>query len=364
MMVQTGVVALARRCRLAIIILAVTLGGCGGLSVSTIDVGGENGNWAALLHDIRAFERRIGFVDTGNFKVFSASQRAYPFCGHVSRLILPYSYEDPAIVWWGQISADDCRARGRDADVYVGESEALGEISAPVTPAMVGGKLDRFIYLVIHEDCHDQFELPQGFEEALCNLIAYQAMTEFAAEKFGTASVEYQEALRYAETQAAARVTNVHYERLAALYARYERRELAQEALLLERSVLLKNAASAMRRDADHLNNVSMANHMTYSRHYPLVESAYRVLGRDVARTVAFFRQVDGNKPERKDVMKRLGTISEESIEFIRGYESAIAETVRMMIAAAGATRQTGIWDLLRGLAQPRPASPEFGGGN
>ena len=24
---------------------------------------------------------------------------------------------------------------------------------------MITGKLDRFIYLVIHEDCHDQFEL-------------------------------------------------------------------------------------------------------------------------------------------------------------------------------------------------------------
>jgi hypothetical protein len=165
-------------------------GGCGGYRESTVGVGGENGKWQALLTELRDFERRIGFRGTRNFAAFSTSQRAYPFCGHVSRLVLPYSYEDPAIVWLAQVSAEECRVRGRDADVFYGESEAVGEIGAPVTHSMIDGKLDRFIYLVIHEDCHDQFELPQGVEEALCNLIAYKAMIAFAAEKYGTDAVE------------------------------------------------------------------------------------------------------------------------------------------------------------------------------
>jgi hypothetical protein len=63
--------------------------------------------------------------------------------------------------------------------------EAVGEVGVPVTTALLEGKLDRFLYLVIHEDCHDQFEFPYGFEEALCNLIAYQGMKAFSTRQYG-----------------------------------------------------------------------------------------------------------------------------------------------------------------------------------
>jgi hypothetical protein len=153
---------------------------------------------------------------------------------------------------------------------------------------------------------------------------------------------------------AVSRATIVHYERLAALYARYERNEISQEILLHERAAIFRNASNALRRGEDQLNNVSFANQMTYSRHYPLMESAYNALGRDVGRTVAFFRQVDRTKPTIADMRKQLGTSNDASVEFIRVHESAVAEVIRKSLGGTGAFRSTGMGSSRQGLAQPR----------
>jgi len=50
---------------------------------------------------------------------------------------------------------------------------------------------------------------------------------------------------------------------------------------------------------------VRIANYMTYSRHYPFLESVFVALGSDLARTVALFRQVDNIKPSSAAVMQQ-----------------------------------------------------------
>src|SRR5258705_674938 len=192
---------------------------------------GVTSEGAVLLREIRGYERGIGFASTNNFANLTREQEAFPFCGRASRLVLPYSYEDPAIEWFDVQSEGECRALARDADFYYGETEALGEVARPLTPAMVDGKLDRFIYLVIHEDCHDQFDFPYGIEEALCDLLTFKAMAAFAAEKYGEYSFEAWAVRRYIETETArAYATINYYEQLAALYARYERNEISSAA--------------------------------------------------------------------------------------------------------------------------------------
>ena len=122
---------------------------------------------AVVIDGIRDFERRIGFRPTDNFADLDKETESYPFCGTVSSLHLPYSYEDPAIRWIDTPTEEECRTlAGPDADVYFGQTEAVGEQGTPVTTAMLSGSLVRFVYLVFHEDCHDQFELPCGIEEA------------------------------------------------------------------------------------------------------------------------------------------------------------------------------------------------------
>jgi hypothetical protein len=158
--------------------------------------------WTALAEDIRTFERRIGFRETKNFTRFADAKDRLFSCGHVSRLYLPYSYQDPAIEWAYTMTEKECRALGKTADILFLESEAWGENETPVTTSMLTAPLDRVVYVLIHEDCHDQFELPHGIEEPLCNVIAYNAMTEYGEQTLKARPHQFEAVRRYATDQA------------------------------------------------------------------------------------------------------------------------------------------------------------------
>lgn len=322
---------------LAVIALTtVSIAGCERvqefLNPTPPDVSAE---WTALLTEVRAFERRIGFRETDNFRAFSPDHAAFPFCGYVSHFYLPYSYQDTAIRWLESATEEECREAAADADVYYGFVEAWGESATPVTPSMVESKLDRFLYLVIHEDCHDQFDLPFGIEEALCNVITYQAMAAFSAERYGRFASANRAVRRYADTQAQiTKATIGYYDQLAALYSRHERAEISSDVLLRERGAIFLQAARALARGDEEMNNVTIANEMTYSRHYPFLESVFDALGRDLARTVSFFMQVDKIKPSKAAVMKERGIAEEDSVQLVRAYEASLVTTIREALAA------------------------------
>jgi hypothetical protein len=299
-----------------------------------------SGEWAELLKEVRTYERRIGFVDTDNFANLTQDYDAAYFCGVASRLVLPYSYDDPAISWTEPESEEECRERGGDADVYYGAVEVLGEVGTPVTPSMIDNKLDRFLYLVIHEDCHDQFELPGGIEEALCDLITYKGMAEFTRARFGLISTENRAIRRYADAQSKnARATIAYYTQLETLYARYVRGEITADALLQERAVVFGAAEKSLGWIKGGLNNVGLANDMTYSRHYPFMESVFDALGRDLPRTITFFRHVDKIKPDPDSVIKNL-RLRPNSVEFVRAYEAGVVEATRKALIKAEGKEQ------------------------
>lgn len=294
---------------------------------------GRYERWAGLIGEVRAFERRIGFNQAANFLRFAEDTESFPFCGHAPRLYLPYSYEDPAIRWSDSVTKQECLATGHGEDRYFGTTEAPGEIAAPLTRSMLSAPLERFLYLVIHEDCHDQFDFPAGIEEALCNVIAYQAMAAFARERFGSKSRELRAIITYVNKESErSLLTRAYYRRLASLYARYERRELPVQALLRERDVLLRLAEQVLARAEGSLNNVSLAADMTYDRHYALFVSVHDLLGSDLAPTVAFFRRVDVFKPSRGHVLQRHGLADAASVNFVRAYEEAVLETIRRQL--------------------------------
>jgi hypothetical protein len=291
-------------------------------------------NWRALLDDLRAFERTIGYTPTNNFKSVTGERESYPFCGQASRYTLPYSYEDPAIRWFDNVSEEQCNAQRNEIDVYFGSVEAMGEIGTPVTPAMISGDLDRFIYLVIHEDCHDQFDLPYGVEEALCDVITYHAMAAFSKQKYRWYSREDRAIKSYTREQLRQTLATIrHYDRLDALYARYRRAEISAQVLLRERAVVFAAAERALEHDEGTLNNIVLANLMTYSRHYPILESVFLALGSDLARTVNFFRHVDKRKPSRAETLQRHRSADATSVEFVRAYEMAVVQTTENALA-------------------------------
>jgi hypothetical protein len=288
----------------------------------------------ALIREVSVYERRIGFRETENFRRLAEERRSFPFCGNAPRLYLPYSYEDPSIKWYDVETVEQCHAFEENADVYFGHSEAMGEIKAPVTPAMLSATLARLIYLIVHENCHDQFELPYGIEEPLCNVIAYGSLPAFAGEHYGLLRAEYYAVGLYANSASTfARTTIRYYEELAALYAAHAKLGAGSERdVLRRRADILQRAGRNLGWSSAEMNNVLLANAMTYSRHYPFVEEVFEVLGRDVARTVAFFREVDATRPRSEEVMRRHGLKSAESVDYLRAYESSVIATARELL--------------------------------
>jgi len=286
-------------------------------------------DWQALLDAVRAFEQRMGFRATQNFKLRRDAAASYTTCVYVPRFTLPYSYQDPMIRWSDATDEQACRAAANGDDVYFTHVEAVGESATAMTQRILAGKLDRFLYLVIHEDCHDQFDLPFGFEEPLCNVLAYAGIAAFARKHYGWLTPERQAARRYVQRQA--RLTHAvvrYYGQIERLYARHARGRLTDEAALRARAYVFGAAERTLGWYRDTMSNVGLANEMTYSRHYPLIERVHRALGHDVAKTVAFFKAVDRAKPAAQTVLKAVGASDTSDIRFVRAYEAAIVETV------------------------------------
>jgi hypothetical protein len=200
---------------------------------------------------------------------------------------------------------------------------------------MLSAPLTRFVYLVIHEDCHEQFELPYGIEEALCNVLAFRAMAQWAEDRFRSAPRERQEMLRFVREGAKdSHAALGFYKRVAVLYARHDRSAITPAVLLRERARLFRTAERELAWPKGSMNNVWLANTMTYARHYPLIERVLAALGGDVARTVAFFRDVDAAKPTPDEVVARYGLKDRTGLAFVRANEAALAETILKRLVA------------------------------
>lgn len=288
--------------------------------------------WPTLLEEIRAFERRIGFRETPNFAKLATDRTAFHYCGRTSNRHLPYSYQDERIEWPEIEREELCRAVGADTDVHFGKAEAWGEIGTPITAAMLAGSIDRFVYLVIHEDCHDQFEFPNGIEEPLCDIITHRAMAQFAATAFRWHTVESRAIKNYARTEARrVAVVNRHYEQAQALYARFERGEISHESLLEARAHIYARVEHELNLQAGQLDNIALANYMTYSRHYPALARIAAAWGDDLPGMMEFFRLADARKPSREAWVKRTGAKSERSAAFLQAYERAVLETIQAL---------------------------------
>ena len=291
------------------------------------------GDWRELLVELRSFERRIGFKETNNFAAFSTERTAYPFCGQAPNRRLPYSYQDPLIQWLDSVNEAKCRDVPADTDVYFGEVEAWGEIGTPVTASMVAGTLDRFVYLVIHEDCHDQFELPMGIEEPLCDIITHRAMAQFSSQQFRWYAVENRAIKNYARMESRhVHATIRYYGELETLYRRHELDEFGHDAMLQARARIFSRAERSLELPPGQLNNISFANYMTYSRHYPVLERAINRLGTNLDEALELFRRVDKLKPSPEDVMQRERITERKSAAFARAYEVAVLGTVEHVL--------------------------------
>src|SRR5436190_3325713 len=147
----------ARRGALAAVLLALALAACGPLYPVDPNLPAlrPRAEWSRLLEDVRAYQERIGFERTPNFQRADEAVEGYVMCGHSSPLYLPYSYEDPAIRWLEVATEEQCRASAKGGDVSFAIAAAFAGRATPLTRKMLTAPFARFLYVVVHEDCHE-----------------------------------------------------------------------------------------------------------------------------------------------------------------------------------------------------------------
>jgi hypothetical protein len=219
----------------------------------------------------------------------------------------------------------------------------MAGLGTPVTGKMLIAPLARFLYVAIHEDCHEQFALPGGIEEALCNALAYAGMEQIARERFNDSPVEYRAISEFTSSGAARAEFMVGlYEELAAVYARHQSALISEETLLEQRAEIFSNAAQRLERSRAALNNIWLATAVTYGRHYRLMRRVIDAFDGDLAQAVAFFRRVDSAKLDRPSFAAKHGCGGEDNIAFVRAYEAAIVAVIERSLAAGNVLEDAG----------------------
>lgn len=312
--------------------------------------------WNSLLEDVRSYQQRIGFEPTPNFRRADEAKGHYAFCAHASPLYLPYSYQDPAIRWLNARTEEECRAAAENWDMSFRVTDVVAGVGTPVTGKMLVAPLPRFLYLVMHEDCHEQFGLPSGIEEALCNALAYAGMEQIARERFNDWPIEYRAISDYVRAGAAsAEFTLGLYEAVSALYAQHEGGLISEEALLQQRGEIFRSTEQRLARAEGTHNNVWLAFAITYSRHYRLMRRVIDAFDGDLAQTVAFFRRLDAAKPAPTSFAARHGCASQRDVGFVRAYEAAIAAIVERSLQAGNMLDGAGVPEWIgEGALDPR----------
>jgi hypothetical protein len=256
-----------------------------------------------LVAEMKAFEQTLGVQATGNFLRYSDRDTPVYRCYFTGTLELPDSYR--ALHLTGG-TADGCSIDTDKYDVFFYPAEVVASGSSPVTPALAAAPLERMLVVVPHEDFHGQADArgsPPDVAEAAATLVGFLTASEFAKEKYGTASRTFErlngEAALFSQKAA---LVNLYFDEVAALYSSLHAGGISREQALLQKRALfadLRRECDAIRpepvsfnRCPAILNNAGLAFDRTYTRHYPAMFELYQSLGADTKATIERLRRL------------------------------------------------------------------------
>ncbi|MFC1592714.1 hypothetical protein ACFL4C_01720 [Candidatus Omnitrophota bacterium] len=267
-----------------------------------------------LITEIKAFEKKLGFNETDNFKAYSDETEAYDYYFYTYSTELPYSTDDP-LLKSATGKPETASVDFKIYDVFFYSIDAIAGIKTPVTKSLLQAPLPRFIHIIFHEDWHEQIDSPLGIEEPCAEVISYVAAMLFTEEKFGKDSVVYRTLKdEFTKTLRESKLYQRYYEELNVLYSQFHSGEMLRTETLSKKAELLESMGNDLKDiwggRPDQLNNAFIAFQMTYSRHFPLMHQVFSATNFDLEKTMAIFLSVPDQGAEFKDVeeLKRIET--------------------------------------------------------
>lgn len=273
-----------------------------------------------LIEEIKAFEKKLGFAETENFRTYSTEIGAYDYLFFTPSTQLPYSLDDPALI--AAIGTRDSVSLDyQKYDAFFYSIPSVAGEGTPVTESLLQAPLHRFIQVIFHEDWHEQIDLPLGLEEPSAEIIGYAAAVLFCEEKYGRDSQVYRTLRKHLDNKLReSQVYGEYYDKLSALYAQYHEGKLSELDTLIRKARLLESMGNELHRiwggKPDQLNNAFIAFQMTYLRHMPLMHQVLEATDSDLVKAIQLFLAMPGQEVPR-DSLKQVKDIEASVVGYL-----------------------------------------------
>jgi len=273
-----------------------------------------------LVEEMKAFEKKLGFDETDNFKTYSEATEAYDYYFYTPRTTLPYSLDDP-LLQHGTGKPESSLIDLEKNDVFFYSIESIAGVKTPITNSLLRAPLPRFIHIIFHEDWHEHMDSPLGIEEPCAEVVSYVAAMLFAEEKLGNDSVVYQTLEdEFNKKLEESKLYRQYYDELKALYSQFHSGAISEAETLSRKAELLAAMGNELEGiwggKPDQLNNAFLAFQMTYFRHLPLMHDVFLNLNSNLAQTMTKFRAVPDQGAEFKNVVE-LKRIETEATDYL-----------------------------------------------
>ncbi len=242
----------------------------------------------ALISKVKKFAASIGLEPTNNFKEYRDSPEKYNLFFYSKKTDVPYSYIDP-LLNYKQSDYDNLAssviAFGIDTNEYdVYFYTTLGIASGSyITRNLLNCEDAVIADVVLHEDMHDNTNLPRQIDEATALIVGVAGSSRFmkSDEMDLICLMEY--------LLAEAEKINSLHKNITEANLLYKNGKISFKSYLTIRDYkLLVTGQESM---------ASVAQHHTYMRYVPLLLRLFRSLNYDLKRFVKFMKEFPFKEP-------------------------------------------------------------------
>lgn len=267
------------------------------VSVKTID-GAKK-----FIKEVKEFEAGLGFKETKNFVDFDENV-SYSALYFQKFSDMPFSYLDPRMGFRGiddknlekgvsfaklmftkyyGIDTTKC-----DFFLYLNGAWAGG---TKITPGMLDKTPKDLAYTVMHEDWHDNVDLPMHIEEATCDLIGIAGTAQFLkmenANKSLRERLDFAMAINYTHKKLSDLSTLFYFKAIDTTTYYLRKRDGLHE---------LKNKLVSLRQDTSEINAAWVSFYHVYTHYYPLMYRLYDACNADIKEFVGVLKTIPFNK--------------------------------------------------------------------